>query len=76
VIEVQTKKILHMVAFVLLIVGGVCWGLIGLFDFDLIFKLFGAIDFPIDNIIYTLVGISAVYLAVVHQDECKVCGTK
>ncbi len=45
------------VAMTLLIVGGLNWGLIGLFTFDLVAAIFG----PLSRIIYTLVGIAAVY---------------
>jgi uncharacterized membrane protein YuzA (DUF378 family) len=46
---------------VLLAVGGLNWGLIGLFHFDLVATLFG--DFSIlSRIVYGLVGISAVYI--------------
>ncbi|MDQ2076021.1 DUF378 domain-containing protein [Marinimicrobium sp. ABcell2] len=45
------------IAMTLLIVGGVNWGLIGLFTFDLVAAVFG----PLSRIIYTLVGVAAVY---------------
>src|SRR5690625_7349227 len=44
------------VAMTLLIVGGLNWGLIGLFTFDLVAAIVG----PLSRIIYTLVGIAAV----------------
>ncbi len=53
-----------MVAFVLLIVGGLNWGLVGLFQFDLVAAIFG-VGSLISNIVYILVGLSAVYVAVV-----------
>lgn len=45
------------VAMTLLIVGGLNWGLIGLFSFDLVAAIFG----PLSRVIYTLVGIAAAY---------------
>ncbi|MBP6913401.1 MAG: DUF378 domain-containing protein [Candidatus Levybacteria bacterium] len=57
-------KVLTMVAFVLLIVGGLNWGLVGLFQFDLVAAIFG-VGSLISNIVYILVGLSAVYVAVV-----------
>lgn len=52
-------KALNLTTLVLLIVGGLNWGLVGLFDFDLVATLFGA-DSILSNIIYVLVGVSAV----------------
>lgn len=52
-------KVLNLTTLVLLIVGGLNWGLVGLFDFDLVATLFGA-DSILSNIIYVLVGVSAV----------------
>jgi uncharacterized protein len=59
-------KKLDLLAAVLLIVGGLNWGLISIARFDLVAALFG-LDFgdtnPATRIIYGLVGLSAVYLA-------------
>ncbi|MFA6250460.1 MAG: DUF378 domain-containing protein [Candidatus Shapirobacteria bacterium] len=49
-----------MLFYILLIVGGLNWGLVGLFDFDLVVTLFGA-GSAISRIVYVLVGISGVY---------------
>jgi uncharacterized membrane protein YuzA (DUF378 family) len=48
------------IAMLLLIVGGVNWGLVGLFDFDLVAFLFGAMT-GISRVVYVLVGLSALY---------------
>ena len=45
---------------VLLIVGGLNWGLIGLFNFNLVTALFGDMS-ALSRIVYVLVGISALY---------------
>ena len=45
---------------VLLIVGGLNWGLVGLFDFDLVAALFGEMS-GLSRIVYGLVGLSALY---------------
>lgn len=55
-------KALDVVVAILLIVGGLNWGLVGLFEFNLVDYLFGKM--VIDRIIYVLVGLSAVYQAV------------
>ena len=48
---------LQKVCLVITIIGALNWGLIGLFDFNLVESLFGA-ETMIPRIIYTLVGIS------------------
>ena len=50
-------------AMVLVIVGGVNWGLVGFFNYDLVASLFGSESF-LSRIVYALVGISALYLVV------------
>lgn len=57
-------KVLRNIALVLLIIGGLNWGLVGLFDFNLVAFLFDGISVIISRIIYTIVGISAIVLAV------------
>lgn len=52
------------VAIVLLVIGGLNWGLVGLFQFDLVAALFGGQASIISRIVYVLVGLSAVYVAV------------
>ena len=57
-------KLIRNIALVLLIVGGLNWGLVGLFDFNLVAFLFDGFSVIISRIIYTLVGISAIVMAV------------
>ena len=47
------------ICIVLLIVGGINWGLVGLFSFDLVGWLFGGTASAMSRIIFTLVGLSA-----------------
>lgn len=54
------KNILDWVAIILVIVGGLNWGLVGLFNFDLVAYIFGEMS-GLSRIVYVLVGISAVY---------------
>lgn len=53
----------HLVALVLVIIGALNWGLVGLFQFDLVAALFGGPDAPLSRIVYTLVGIAGLVLA-------------
>lgn len=56
-------KSLDVLAKILLIVGGLNWGLWGLFQFDLVAALFGGNSAALSRIVYSLVGIAAVYYA-------------
>ena len=56
-------KSLDVLAKVLLIVGGLNWGLWGIFQFDLAAALFGGNSAGLSRIVYSLVGIAAVYYA-------------
>ncbi len=56
-------KTLDVIVAVLLVVGGLNWGLVGLFNFDLVATLFGEMS-ALSRIVYTLVGFSAVYQAI------------
>lgn len=53
------KKVDVIVA-VLLVVGGLNWGLVGIFNFDLVATLFGDMS-ALSRLVYALVGLSAVY---------------
>jgi uncharacterized membrane protein YuzA (DUF378 family) len=51
---------INKITLVLLIVGGINWGLVGLFNFDLVAALFGEMS-ALSRIVYTLVGASALW---------------
>jgi len=73
--EVIRMKAVHMIAFILLVVGGLNWGLIGLFNYNLVESLFGGMS-GVVSIIYILVGLSAVYIGLTHMGDCKLCSKK
>lgn len=56
----KNQHIVNLVATILLLVGGLNWGLVGLFDLDLVSTIFGDMS-TLTRIIYVLVGLSAVY---------------
>jgi uncharacterized membrane protein YuzA (DUF378 family) len=56
-------KTLDVVAAVLLVVGGLNWGLVGVAQFDLVATLFGTMT-AASRIVYALVGLGALYQAV------------
>ena len=57
-------KSLNLVTLVLLIVGGLNWGLVGAFQFDLVAALFGGQDAMLSRVVYLLVGLSALWQVV------------
>ncbi len=66
-------KSLHMVTWILLVVGGLNWGLVA-FDFNLVEKLVGSWP-TVEMLVYLLVGLSAVYELVTHKKNCKECSS-
>ena len=61
---------LDWVALVLVLVGGLNWGLVGIFKFDLVATIFGDMS-GLARVVYSLVGLSAVYLVFVCSKFCK-----
>ncbi len=55
-------KIFDMVALILVVVGGLNWGLVGLADFNLVTTIFGD-GTTLTKVVYGLVGLSAVFIA-------------
>jgi len=53
-------KSLDVLIAILLVVGGLNWGLVGLFNFDLVATLLGQMS-PLSRVVYAVVGISAIY---------------
>lgn len=67
----QSKK-LHIIAFVLLVAGGLNWLLIGVLQMNLVSAIFGNTPL-LEQAVYTLVGLSAVYELITHRSRCKQC---
>jgi len=63
-------SIIDWIVQILLIIGGLNWGLIGLFKYDLVSAIFGEMS-GISRFIYTLVGIAAIYALVTVWNYCK-----
>jgi len=53
-------KVIDTIALILIIIGAINWGLIGLFNFNLVDTIFGTMSI-ISRIIYTLVGIAGLW---------------
>lgn len=62
----------HIVSFILLIVGGLNWGLVGIANYNLVDSIFGS-GSGIAKLIYILVGLAAVFDIVTHKKACKMC---
>ena len=53
-------KVIDTIALILVIIGAINWGLVGLFNFNLVDTIFGSMS-VISRIIYALVGISGLW---------------
>jgi uncharacterized membrane protein YuzA (DUF378 family) len=68
---IRQKEVVYMIkmnalewlALILLIIGGLNWGLFGILNFDVVAKIFGQMS-AISRIIYSLVGIAAIYAVI------------
>ncbi len=65
-------KGLHIVAFTLLVIGGLNWLLVAL-GWNLVDGIFG-VGSLLSKIIYILVGLSAIIEVATHKKTCKLCG--
>ena len=55
---------------ILLIIGGINWGLVGLFHFNLVHTIFGSLGM-VERIVYDIVGLCAIYVLVRLFTGCK-----
>lgn len=70
-------KGLHMITFLLTIIGGLNWGLVGLggllnADWNLVHMILGSMP-SLESFVYLLVGLSAIVLLVGHKKDCRMC---
>ncbi len=68
----ENMKGLHILTFILLVVGGLNWLLVGLFAWD-IGEIFGGQSAMISRVVYVLVGIAAILELFTHKSACKQC---
>ena len=54
-------NVIDKIALTLVVIGGINWGSVGLFQYDLVGALFGGMSGVVSRIIFTLVGISALW---------------
>ncbi len=65
-------KAMHMIAWILVIVGGLNW-LLAAFNWNLVEKIFGT--GTVSMVIYVLVGLAALYELFTHKKTCKLCSS-
>jgi uncharacterized protein len=63
----STLRVVDIIAGILVIIGGLNWGLVGFFQFDLVAAIFGPMS-ALSRLIYALVGISALYQALMWRN--------
>ena len=61
---------IHKFAWVLVVIGAINWGLVGLFEFNLVNTILGQWEI-VERIVYVLVGLSAISL--LAMGSCKAC---
>ena len=69
------NKTVHMIAFTLLVIGGLNWLLVA-FGWNLVTmvaSVFGGSAAMVANLVYILVGLSAIYIAMTHKAHCSMC---
>jgi uncharacterized protein len=71
VINLIYMKALHAIAFILVVVGALNWGLVGAGGWDLVAYL----PAMIAKVVYIIIGLSGVYIVVTHKKDCKSCET-
>lgn len=65
--------LMDKIALTLLIIGGVNWGSVGIFQFDLVAFAFGGAGSLVSRVIYTLVGLSALWcITLLFRDSSPV----
>lgn len=66
-------KAVHTIAFILVVVGAINWGLVGVnAEWNVVGMLLGR--WPVvESVVYVLVGLSGLFLAFSHRRDCKEC---
>jgi len=71
--SMQKKKPMHMVTFLLMVIGGLNWLVFALFNWD-VSQLVGGMDSSVAKVIYILVGLATIVELAMHKKMCKMCG--
>lgn len=68
-------KTVHILSFILVVVGAINWGLVGLFNMNLVVAILGGSPMLVE-LTYIVVGAAGVYLLLTHNGDCKTCSKK
>lgn len=64
-------KALHIASFILLVVGGLNWGLTAL-GYNVVNMILGSVPL-LETLVYVLVGLAAIYEIATHKTNCRGC---
>jgi uncharacterized protein len=70
---VEAMKLIHSLAMILVIIGAVNWGLVGLFQFDLVASILGPAS-ALSRCVYVIVGLAGLTLAFTAASMCTAAG--
>ena len=65
-------KVVHIISFILVIVGALNWGIIGVANTNIVNWLIGSVSW-LERVVYILVGVAALVLIATHKSSCKCC---
>jgi uncharacterized protein len=68
----RKMKALHTIAFILVVIGAINWGLVGIGDWNVVNMVLGGIGW-LESLVYILVGVSGLVLIFTHRKDCKSC---
>lgn len=63
--------VMDIISMIITIIGGLNWGLIGLFGFDLVAAICGGAASGFARVIYTIVGLAAIWLITTTMRYCS-----
>lgn len=69
------NKGVHQVAYLLVVIGALNWGLVGLLDLNLVEMIFGSYA-GVAQIVYIAIGVAALVDVAMHMSYCKYCSGK
>ena len=65
----MAKDTLGLVAWILVVIGALNWGLVGVFNFDLVAAIFGGAETIASKVVYILVGVAALVAIAIKSKE-------
>ncbi|MCF6775640.1 DUF378 domain-containing protein [Thiotrichales bacterium 19X7-9] len=63
-------KVINFIALLLVILGGINWLLVGVFEYNAVERLLGTTEW-LDKLVYLVVGIAAIYCISFFKKVCK-----